>query len=265
MKHPTFVYPTNTKAVSLTGSSCAMKCPWCEGRYLKNMLQLPQIGELPAPPESLLISGGWNAGGQIPWEENFPALKRLREGGIRLNLHFGIFRNEKTALLKELSPLISYDFLLDDELLQLSGFGFKTAEVLKSYEALLATGLEVVPHLLLGRNRGRLSGDFSLLETLAAYRPQKAVFLIFIPTPGTAFETFFPPEIEQLEKIFSQAREKLPQTALILGCMRPGGAYRIKIDRLALKHQFNKIVMPAPQIRKTIPQALIQSQCCAFD
>jgi len=265
MSNITFVYPTNTRAVSLTGTNCAMNCPWCGGHYLKKMAELTQIEQSVAKPASLLISGGWNAQGQLPWEENFNRLLSLKNQGIRLNIHSGLWKKEQVSRLKELNPVISFDFLLDQGLMKECGFVFSTTEVIKSYDLLVDSGLPVIPHLLLGRNRGSLGGDFEILKTLSAYNPKKLVLLIFIPTPDTAFADCPVPELLDLEKFFSRAQETLGRTSLILGCMRPGGALRVKIDNLAVKHNFSKIVMPAPQIRKTATKTLQQNECCAFD
>ena len=247
-----------------------MNCPWCGGYYLKSMKSLnPKRLKLFKGKTSVLISGGYDKQGKLPWREHLSFLKKIRRQGLKINLHPGICEKEDIEPLKELSPVISFDFITDDDLLEEAGFSVQKKDFLSSFELLQAQKIRVIPHLLVGRNRGKIKTEYEGLKILADYSLKKLVFLIFIPAPGTAFSAFSPPSLSELEKFFFFAREALPRTDFYLGCMRPRGFGREKIEELAIKYQFVKIVMPAKRTQKQMKENNFrikeQKECCAFD
>ena len=213
-----------------------------------------------------MVSGGFDVKGQLPLLANLEYLKQLDK---KLNIHLGVCDREIIDRLKPLNPIISFDFNHDEEMLKAAGFSVKPKDYLKSYQLLVQETFTVIPHLLVGRNRGKIQSEYHSLEILADYSPPAVVFLIFTPTPGTAFAGSSPPDLTELEKFFAQAKATLPKTAFYLGCLRPKGILREKIDRLAINYDFAKIVMPAPKTKARAREAGFtineESECCAFD
>ena len=72
---------------------------------------------------------------------------------------------------------------------------------------------------------------------------------MLIPTKETEFEEVEPPKISDVVDVISYAKERLPDTKLFLGCMRPGGAYRNELDDRCLDLGIDRIVMPAKTAR----------------
>ena len=72
-------------AVSITGSECALKCDHCEGKILASMedasdpRKLVDLCRRLAARKHLgvLISGGCDAVGKLPWEHFLPAIRQI--------------------------------------------------------------------------------------------------------------------------------------------------------------------------------------------
>jgi len=265
-----FCRPSRTLAISLTGSRCALSCAHCGGHYLRGMKTPEEAEQLLAEKDyrSCLVSGGSDEKGRVPLQEHLPFLTRLASGGLKLNLHTGLVPPENSSGLESLSPTVSFDFLVDDETIRsVYGNGAAGKDYLESFRA-LSKKYPTVPHLTIGLMGGRIRGEYAALEALASEKPEKLVFLVFIPTRGSRFERCSPPPLPEVEKIFLRAREALPATSFFLGCLRPGGLYRHKLDLLALEHRFSRLVMPSRPAQETALKLGLEvvsgEECCCL-
>lgn len=241
-----FVDPSATMAISVTGANCALKCAHCNGVYLKHMSTLSQaLGPGYEAKKSYLVSGGCDKYGKVPLMDHLSALKKLKEKGP-LNLHTGLVDEEEAKALGALAEVVSFDFLGDEETIA-AVYGFKpdVGQYLKTYRALLKV-TRVVPHICIGLNRGEIKGEEKILELLRFEAVEALSFIVLRPTKGTAFSACKPPAPEEAALLIAKARLMFPATPLYLGCMRPGGRYREKLDVLAIKAGVNKIVLPTP-------------------
>ena len=57
-----------------------------------------------------------------------------------------------------------------------------------------------------------------------------------------------PPPLSEIGAFFEASRKALPTTDVMLGCARPLGAVKVKIDRLAVDAGLNGIAYPADGI-----------------
>jgi len=68
--------------------------------------------------------------------------------------------------------------------------------------------------------------------------------------------------------VIVEARLRLPDVPLWLGCMRPHGHYRQKLDPLAVRAGVNKIVSPARQAVDMAEElgltVMCGRECCAL-
>ena len=97
-----------------------------------------------------------------------------------------------------------------------------------SLEALDRSGLNFVPHVIVGLNEGKLDGELEALKMISRVKPSALVIIAFMPIHGTAMAKTPPPKPVDIAKVASAARLMFPETPLILGCMRPKGAMRAK-------------------------------------
>jgi uncharacterized radical SAM superfamily protein len=220
-------------AVSITGADCGLDCAHCSGKYLAGMtpatdpdglwsfaLHLAERGGT-----GLLVSGGCDAEGRVPVEPFLQVVERIgRELALKVNIHVGLCDEAFARRLVAAKPyVVSIDIIGSDETIQeVFGLDKGAGDYWKSYESLLGAGLNVVPHITIGLRGGLDSGELVALEKLGEIKPDKLVLNILVPTRGTAFEGRAADPVRALE-IVKAARRMLPETSILLGCMRPRG------------------------------------------
>lgn len=242
-----FDRPVRTKAVSLTGPDCSLHCAHCGGHYLKGMC--PPDRALTGEYTSFLVSGGCDRRGSVPFMDYSVDIERLKAKG-RLNFHTGLVGEEEVIAISKWADTVSFDLILDDRTIkEVLGLGTRGEDFVKAYCA-LKKHVRVVPHVLIGILGGELRGETECIDFLADDKPCAVTLIVFIPTPGTAFAHRQPPPVEEVARLIAYTRVKLSDVPVFLGCMRPGGAYREKLDPLAVAAGVNKIVNPAPAAKR---------------
>ena len=268
----TAVFPVKTKAVSVTGSDCALDCAHCGKHYLKGMLPLEEAlaGKDQQQPSSYLISGGSTLQGKVPLMPHLETLQRMKENA-RLNLHAGLVSKEEARDLAEVADVVSFDFTGSKEIIRtVYGLDREPIDYLNSYRALAEyLGSErVIPHITIGLPGGNPSHEIQSAKILAAEGIESLALLVFVPTPGTRFGSLSPPDIQETAAVVAQIRILLPAVPVFLGCMRPGGKYRTEFDKLAIGCGINKIVKPAPDFeiwaRERGLKIHREEECCAL-
>ncbi len=265
-----FARPSRTIPISLTGTACALDCAHCGRHYLAHMIPIEQApaSRRARQASSLLISGGCDAAGRVPAREHLPAIRELAPGK-RLNWHVGLVTEDDAAAIAPLVDTVSLDLVGDDATIrEVYGLSATVADYVTAYQRLRAHGLRVVPHLTIGLRGGALGHERPALDALAALDPPALVFLVFVPTPGTRYADRRPPAVDDVAAILAQARVRFPRTPLLLGCMRPGGSYRSRLDALAVRAGINGIVNPAPAARRLAASlglaAVPGDECCVL-
>jgi uncharacterized radical SAM superfamily protein len=283
-----FFYPSGrTIAMSLTGTYCELKCKHCNAQYLKGMLTKEQtlkaIESKPGYYKSVLVSGGSTKEGKVPVVQNLRFIKKLYKMGLKLNFHTGLLERDEILKIKPYASRISFDFIYDDEVIKnVYGLTEKTKEDYeKTYllmRRLVGGRIEnkegypssrVVPHYTIGLNCGKITkGDFDTISELAYLKPTLLVIDVFIPTKGTPFENCPPPPLEGVREILDKARRRLTRTTMFLGCMRPFGEYREKLDLMAYELGVKGFVKPSrpliEKVKNSGEKIVIKEECCAL-
>jgi len=245
-----FDYPHKTKALSLTGQDCDLNCAHCGGHYLKQMQPASREAGSTEKYNSYLVSGGCSKDGKLPLEQNKELIKHLRQQG-KINLHSGLVSSREAAMLPEICDTVSFDMVGDDVTIQeVYGLNLSVSDLRESYNN-LRRHVKTLPHICIGLNGGEISGEYNALDILSDDGADGLVFLVFVPTRGTRLANNQPPPLEEVGELLARARNMFPTTAIHLGCMRPGGLYRKKLDCLAVKCGVNKIVLPVKAAVKT--------------
>ena len=217
-----------------------------------------------------LISGGCLPDGSVPLDGFVDAIgKTKRELGLTVFVHTGILDIETALALKWAG--------VDAALIDVIG----SAETIKktlnldvtpkdyadSLKALEKSGLNFVPHVIVGLNQGKLDGELDALKMAREVKPSAFVIIAFMPMRGTVMENTPPPKPEDIAKVTSIARLMFPGTPLILGCMRPKGAARSETDVLALKAGVDAVAFPSEEAIKYAEgrgwKTSFSSYCCA--
>jgi uncharacterized radical SAM superfamily protein len=260
-----FVRPTDTLAISLTGTACALDCAHCGHRYLRGMVAIDDAN--PDGMTSCLISGGCDRSGRVPVQTHADRVAELR-AGRSMNWHVGMIAESDMEAIAPQVDVVSFDFVVDDEAIaEVYGLSYTADDYLCTYK-MLRRHARVVPHLTLGLRAGQMHGEYRALDALRSAGLEALVVLVFIPTAGTRYADCSPPVLEDVVRFLGEARCSLPQVPIYLGCMRPGGAYRQELDALAVRAGVNKIVNPARSAVRTAGalglQAQWESECCVI-
>jgi uncharacterized radical SAM superfamily protein len=261
------VYPKKTMAVSVTGKYCVLSCAHCGGHYLKNMVDIADFDKEFASkrPRSILLSGGCNKEGAVPlatW------CKELASRGVRMNVHPGITSKDEAAILAHNAQVISFDFVLDNlAIKEVFNGRWNRDDYIRTFRDLGKGSAKVVPHILIGLRKGKVFGEMEALKFLLDEGITKIIFIVFIPTQGTEWEGFSPPDIDDVARIVFYTRVARPEIEIVLGCMRPGGTYRRRLDTLLAK-AVDGIVLPHPSVIEIVEKAGLtvfeKEECCAF-
>ncbi len=270
--------PNSFPTISVTGTSCALNCKHCGGKLLETMrpvLSPKELFELCSKlkqdgAQGCLVSGGCLPDGSVPLNQFTPALKRIkRELGLTVFVHTGIINLETAVSLKDAEvDAALIDVLGSKETIKKTyNLNVTPQDYADSLMALDKSGLNFVPHVIVGLNEGKLDGELEALRMISRVKPSALVVIAFMPIQGTAMAKTSPPKPVDIAKVASVARLIFPKTPLILGCMRPKGAIRGETDVLALKAGVDAVAFPTEDALKYAESkgfsASFSSYCCA--
>jgi uncharacterized radical SAM superfamily protein len=95
-----------------------------------------------------------------------------------------------------------------------------------------------------GLHYGLLKGEIHALEMISNYDPEAVVVIAFFPIRRTMMESTTPPSPTDIARVIIEARRLLPETPIVLGCMRPLGKHRVATDALAVRAGVNAVAFP---------------------
>ena len=243
-------------ALSITGPECVQQCDHCAGKLLETMPPATSGEELLALGRRLhqqgqvgfLLSGGTDGAGRLPWERVLPAISQLSdETDLFISAHVGRVDADLARRLKAAGVRQALVDVVGDEdtartVLHLAdGLAAQT----ETLAACAQAGLELVPHIILGLAGGRWQGEEQALATVAALNPKRVVFVVLMPLKGTPLAGATPPPVEEVARFLARARQRLPQARHHLGCARPRGEYRSRLDALAVAAGINALALPS--------------------
>ncbi|MCB2192364.1 MAG: hypothetical protein KQI62_12410 [Deltaproteobacteria bacterium] len=266
-------------AVSITGPDCRQGCEHCRGHLLRTMH--PAVGgealyalgkRLAAQGQKgMLISGGSDPQGRLPWDSVLPAIGRLSaETDLVLTAHVGRIDQATAKALRAAG--------VRQALIDVVGSEGTAQRILHLPDGLSAqretlaacgeAGLEVVPHIIMGLDHGHLIGEYDALEIVAELDPQRVVFVVLMPLKDTPLAQAEPPSVEEVASFMASARLRLPSARHHLGCARPRGRYRAELDGLAVRAGINALAIPSDgaleQARSLGVKVSFQDTCCSL-
>lgn len=265
-------------AFSLTGSTCELNCRHCRGRLLKGMRSAttPEIlrNKLCAAARSgvpgVLISGGADARGSLPWAPFLPVIQDIKNTtSLFVCVHAGLAPPEVIRAMKHSGvDQILFDVIPDSKTYR-DVFGLTDGfpRLLAMIEALQWTRIPTAPHFILGFNGPDIRREIDALEHIESLDPEVLVVLQFMPLPGTPMANADTATAESVTTFITLARMRFPNTEIALGCARrrPDPDLEIRalkagVRRLALPHP--ETLIAAQAMGFTIQHSPI---CCAAD
>jgi len=244
-------------AFSITAGGCALMCDHCEARILEPMIpatrpelldrkvrQLVETDDL----QGFLLSGGSNKHNEIRYARFFPVVEKLKRDfpHLRIAIH--------TALTDEAGAREMEAAGVDTAMLDIIGAQETIREVyhldrpVEDFEATLAalcaTSMQISPHIVIGLHYGRILGEANALDILSRHDTKALVLVVIMPfyaKPGT----FVTPDTVEVGRIFLEARQRLPDRHVLLGCARPPGMHKRVTDAYAVMAGLDGIAFPA--------------------
>jgi uncharacterized radical SAM superfamily protein len=244
-------------AISVTGSECALSCDHCRSKILapmipavtpdqllKRCLQLDKNGTL-----GVLISGGCDAGGRLPWKAFIPAIKQIKSRtDLFISIHSGLIDFETARALKDAGvDQALIDVIGDDQTFQeIYHVGFGVARIYDSLDALQRADLAIVPHIVCGLYYGKIRGEKKAIEMISRFGAvEQVVIVALMRLRGTPLWHTPPVAAEAVAEIIAETRFRMPPIRISLGCARQRGNVRMEI--LAIEAGVNRMAIPSDE------------------
>ncbi len=265
-------------AFSVTGGACALNCDHCQAKILEPMIPATSPAELERKVRDLvllqglkgfLLSGGSNRRNEVSYERYYPAIEALKRDfpQLRIAIH--------SALLDERRARRMASAGIDVAMMDVIGAAETIRQVyhldrpVEDFEATLAalcgTGMEIVPHIVIGLHYGRLLGEERALEIVARHRVAALVLVVVMPYYAPADRPFAAVLSEDVASVFVAARRRIRHAPVQLGCARPAGTHKLLTDAYAVMAGFDGIAYPAPGIvalARAIGRPVEQEHAC---
>ena len=244
-------------AFSITAAGCALMCDHCEAKILEPMIPAVKPDILDEKVRRLieteglqgfLLSGGSNRRNEINYSKFYPVIEGLKRDfpNLRVAIHTAL---TDRAGAKEMEAagvdVAMLDIIGSDETIrEVYHLDRPVADFEETVAALCETGMQISPHIVIGLHYGRILGEENALDILARYDTKALVLVVIMPfyaKPGT-FET---PATTDVGRIFLQARRRLPDRQVLLGCARPPGMHKRITDAYAVMAGLDGIAFPA--------------------
>lgn len=263
-------------AISITGNECALKCDHCRGKILHSMLQAPTPEKLVSKcleldvrgNHGVLISGGCDLSGRLPWDRFIPAIEKIKTlTNLFVSIHSGLLTGSQADDLKKVGvDQALIDVIGDDETFKkIYHLPFGIDRIYDTLVSLERAGLPVVPHIVCGLNYGIMKGEGQALEMIADFNVEQLVIVSLMRILGTPAQQAVPVAAEAVADLIARARFKMPATRISLGCARKRGDYRL--ETLAIDAGVNRMALPSDEAvaraRNHHLEIYYQKTCCS--
>jgi hypothetical protein len=264
-------------AFSVTAGGCALMCDHCQAKILEPMTPATspemlerKVREMVAAEDlqGFLLSGGSTRRNEVRYERFLPAIERLKREfpHLKVAVH--------TALLDDARARALAAAGVDTAMMDVIGAEDTIREVyhlerpVEAFEATLAalcaTSMQVVPHIVIGLHYGRILGEPAALDIVSRHRIHSLVLVVVMPFYAKA-GTFETPAASDVGRIFLEARTRIPERELLLGCARPPGMHRRVTDAYAVMAGLDGIAFPAdgaPALAQALGRPAVQEHAC---
>jgi len=264
-------------AFSVTAGACGLDCDHCQAKILEPMIPATNPEMLDRKVRAMiasedlrgfLLSGGSNRRNEIPYERYMPVIERLKRDHphLKVAIHSALTDAARAKSMEAAG--------VDTAMMDVIGAEETIRDVyhlrrpVEDFEATLAalcaTSMQVVPHIVIGLHYGRILGEPRALDIVARHRVHSLVLVVVMPfyaKPGT-FET---PATSDVGRIFLEARGRIPDREVLLGCARPPGMHRRVTDAYAVAAGLDGIAFPADgtlAVAGAIGRPAVQEHAC---
>jgi len=265
---------------SITAGACGLNCDHCQAKILEPMIPAtsPEMLDMKVRTlvhtqnlQGFLLSGGSNRRNEIPYERYYPVVERLKRDfpQMRIAIHTALTTGKGARAMEAAG--------VDTAMMDVIGANETIREVYHldrpvedfeaTLEALCATSMEITPHIVIGLHYGKLLGETNALDIVGRHPVHALVLVVIMPfyaAPGM----FATPDTSDVGRIFLEARRRLPDRQVLLGCARPPGMHKRVTDAYAVMAGLDGIAFPADgavAVTQAIGRPYHQEHaCCAI-
>jgi len=266
-------------AISITGDQCRLRCDHCRGLLLRPMLKAEGPDDLLGRCKALakngahgvLLTGGSDPQGQLPWDDYLSAVQRIRsETDLFMSAHTGFPGCKTCCDLKEAGVTQGLIDVMGDDETATRIYHLKGLEtVLKSLSAIKESGLQLAPHIVAGLFHGRIRAEEKALEIIRSHNPHVLVIVALTPLKGTPMADATHPSPLEIARLVARARLLMPEIPISLGCERPRNQEGWEMERLAVWAGINRMAVWSHQAvveaRRRGLKIRLQRTCCSVD
>lgn len=264
-------------AFSITAGACGLNCDHCQKKILEPMIPATHPAMLDEKVRHLveteglngfLLSGGSNKRNEIPYGRYLPVVEKLKKDfpDLRIAIHSALLDEQRAKAMESAG--------VDTVMMDVIGAAETIKEVYKldrpvddfeeTLAALCSTSMEVTPHIVIGLHYGQILGEANALDIVSRYPVTALVLVVIMPfyaKPGT----FVTPDTTDVGRMFAEARARLPDKQVLLGCARPPGMHKRVTDAYAIMAGLDGIAFPADgavSVAHTIGRPFEQAHSC---
>jgi len=266
-------------AISITGNQCRLMCDHCKGLLLRPMAKAETPDDLftrcrafsKNGAHGVLLTGGSDRNGQLPWEPYLSAINRIStETDLFLSAHTGfpdhrICRQLKAAGVKQGLIDVMGDAETASSIYHLKGL----EPVIQGLSAIKESGLQLAPHIVAGLFNGQMKGEMNALEIIRSHAPHVLVIVALTPLRGTPMAGLSPPSPLEIASLVAHARLLMPKVPISLGCERPRNKKGWEMERLSIQAGVNRMAVWSDQAvyeaRRLGLAVRFQHTCCSLD
>lgn len=244
-------------AFSVTAGACALDCDHCQAKILEPMIPAttPEMLEskvrdlvLLQDLQGFLLSGGSNRRNEIKYEKYYPVIERLKRDfpHLKIAIHSALLDERRARLMESAGvDTAMMDVIGAQETIRDVYHLDRTVDDFEAtLAALCATRMEVVPHIVIGLHYGRLLGEANALDICARHGIHSLVLVVVMPF-YTRTGMFAATSAHDVGRTFLDARRRLAEKPVLLGCARPAGMHKRIVDAYAVMAGLDGIAFPA--------------------
>jgi hypothetical protein len=244
-------------AVSITGGDCKLQCDHCKAKILEPMIPARSPEQLwrvvnemiEDGAQGMLLTGGSNHRNEVEYDAYYSTVRRIKDEfpGFKIALHTALVTPDIARSMEQAGIDAAMMDVIgsQDTITQVYHLRRSVDDFEQTLENLVATDMKVVPHIVIGLHYGRLLGEWNALEMLSRHLPDAVVLVVVMPFYAPDSRPFEIPDSAAVGRFFMDARQALPETALLLGCARPPGIAKVQIDSYAVMAGLNGIAHPS--------------------
>lgn len=267
-------------AISITGGDCKLQCDHCKAKILEPMIpaRSPEIlwrtvSELVENgANGMLLTGGSNHRNEVEYGPYYSTIRRIKDEypQFKIAMHTALV-NDDVALSMEQSGIDAamMDVIgAQETITQVYHLKRTVDDFEQTLASLVKTNMKVVPHIVVGLHYGRLLGEWNALEMLKRHLPDALVLVVVMPQYAPEKRPFVTPDTSEVGQFFLDARLALPDLPILLGCARPAGLTKTKLDSYAVMTGVSGIAHPADGVVELAARlqrkVKVSPSCCSI-